>query len=835
VIALAVGASTASAQVEELIKDGDRYYERGDLDRAASAYDRAISRAPKRVPPGVYGKRAGIFIIKKKCKAGLQWVVQTAEKHQAGAWEVLEQKALLYWCLGSKPDAIKAAESVVKQKPDRFGVQRIIGEFYFLRKPKRAIKALEAYLKYRPKELENKDVLPRIRLGFAYLRIGAADPSSWGKAEAQFEILLKKHRKRRNAEVNANTGLCAAYLGLGKFDRAITLCERIITDPRKIDRRGSVWYNLGQAYLMKKQARKARTAGTEFIRMRKSEPKGYILVGDAYFQERDYSRALEQYLQAENLAKGNADLAAKLGIKLGTTYRRLNRPKQAIAKLQKAIEAQPNDAGLAAELGNAYLADKQDRKALGTVDRLIKGKEFPNYSDRDKTLLLNIAARAFYNTKKYKMARDRYEAAYKLRPRDIKIRIGLVQTINYQAYRSFKRNKMGAAEAALNQALKYDGNAAITNQNLAVIAIERGRCDDALRYLTKLRNNRGYALMYQRLRARAMMCKRSPDRAGAMQAYAAAEKEALDPQVQANLVRAEVYTEWAPLIIKSNANNRKKLNEAIEKLQAAVQFAAQHAEIRKPAQRNLAVALYRRGRAHMRARNPGSAVIDFEVAARYPNLLKGTESLVFDFALAMAHLEKGNANTATKLFRRLNKRGKENLYLKAPFNRIGTRFFAALARYRTPSLVSRRQAATEFQKMLKGSGSFAGTIRSLITSAWSFVAYEAWRTKRGRWTRVAGNALKAAQRNARTPAERRVISHNRAVLSMGSKRSNALLKTFQGMGVNPPEALANYGVMLDRSGNPRGAYDAWVKARARGVRSGRVRGWINAKKRIYNY
>ncbi len=159
------------------------------------------------------------------------------------------------------------------------------------------------------------------------------------KAEETFDRLLKKFRKRANAAVNANNGLCAVYTAQARYNRAITVCEKIIVNPRQIDRMGSVWYNLARAYLANNQGKKARTAGTEFIRRRKSEPNGYILVGDAYRQERDWANALDYYLRAEQLAKGNADYAADLGIKLGISYRRLKKPKEAIVKLEAAIQS----------------------------------------------------------------------------------------------------------------------------------------------------------------------------------------------------------------------------------------------------------------------------------------------------------------------------------------------------------------------------------------------------------------------------------------------------------------------------------------------------------------
>ena len=44
-------ASSAYAAVEDDLRDGDKYVEDGDWKRAATAYDRAISKAPSQVSP----------------------------------------------------------------------------------------------------------------------------------------------------------------------------------------------------------------------------------------------------------------------------------------------------------------------------------------------------------------------------------------------------------------------------------------------------------------------------------------------------------------------------------------------------------------------------------------------------------------------------------------------------------------------------------------------------------------------------------------------------------------------------------------------------------------
>ena len=242
----------AAAAVEDDLRDGDKFFEDGDWRRAATAYDRAIAKAPGEVSAEAYGKRAAIFIILKDYKGGLDFI-DRAKARYPNAPEVLEQEALILWEIDRKEEAIKVAETVVAARPQAFTNQKLIGEYYASRDPVKTVAAYEHYLTNRPADLEAGDVLPRVRLGFAYLataRLAIADGDDaraeqrFSKAADQFELVQRKFGKKPNAQVNADNGLCAAYYGLGRYDQAVTVCERIIQNPKRIDAQGSVWYNL---------------------------------------------------------------------------------------------------------------------------------------------------------------------------------------------------------------------------------------------------------------------------------------------------------------------------------------------------------------------------------------------------------------------------------------------------------------------------------------------------------------------------------------------------------------------------------------------------------------
>ena len=72
---------------------------------------------------------------------------------------------------------------------------------------------------------------------------------------------------------------------------------------------------------------------------------------------------------------------------------------------------------------------------------------------------------------------------------------------------------------------------------------------------------------------------------------------------------------------------------------------------------------------------------------------------------------------------------------------------------------------------------------------------------------------------------------DRAALSLGKNNLGAI----EGLGGNPPESLVNLGIVYDQLGRPREAFDAWTKAKARGVQVRDLQRWIDAKKRIYGF
>ncbi|HUQ00893.1 MAG TPA: tetratricopeptide repeat protein [Kofleriaceae bacterium] len=827
-------AAVAAADVADDLKEGDRYYEEAEWKKAANAYDAAIKAGPSQVQPEAYGKRASIFIIQKDYKGGLDFVRNVAKKAHPDAPEVLEQEGLLLWATGDKGGAVAVAEKAVAKKPTLFNSQQLIGRHYYNRDAQKTITAYEAYLQSRSADLEKDDALPRIHLGLSYLARGARSVREGKEKEAQgdyekaireFETLQRKHGKDKLTNPNADIGLCAAYTGLRQFDKAITVCERLQGNPRNVDSNGSVYFNLGSAYLAKRLPQKARQSANEYLKKRKNEPRGHILIGDAYFQEKEWAEALRAYLEAEKLMRGGG-AQAELSIKLGKTYRRMpstggvnTNLTNAISKLEEGMKSSPGSFELGIELGGAYLAAGKDERAEATSEKLLTSREFGSQSPEVATQLYLVNGKSQYNQKNLVVARQRFEAAVALKPKDVEVRRVLVYTINAQALGAFKKGDSKAAVGLLDEAAKVDGASVMTARNMAVIAIDKGDCDSGLRHLAKLKDNSSARMDYNRLSGRAYLCAKKPDPNKAMEHFAIADEEAT--KNTANIVKAAIYTEWGPLLVNT------KLDEAVEKLDIAVRFSASEPKINKAAKRNLAVALFRRGWRNMKSGKDADALADLERASREPGLLKGNEPLAFEFSYALALLEAGRNDDAGKSFKQLSAKGNQSSYLRPPYDKVGTTFFGAYSDYRSRNAPQMQKAATEFSSILgKASGSFSLKVRDLIASSNEFVAYDHWRNGRNG---PSGKALDAAEKFASDDMKRRIVN-NRAVLSLTASKESSL----RSLNGSPPEALVNLGIIYDQENKPKEAYDAWRQALGK-AQAKDLQKWIDAKKRIYGF
>jgi hypothetical protein len=220
------------------------------------------------------------------------------------------------------------------------------------------------------------------------------------------------------------------------------------------------------------------------------------------------------------------------------------------------------------------------------------------------------------------------------------------------------------------------------------------------------------------------------------------------------------------------------------------------------------------------------AAADFDRATRDPSVLKGNEPYAFEFSFALAQLDAGRTAEAAKTFKALGAKGNESSYLAGAFAKVGPQFFGAYASYRSAQSAAARQQACNDLSQLQGQ--IGGSAKDVVSACWEAVAYDHYRAGNAG---AAKSALSTAAQSANASQQKR-LNNNRAVAD-GLGKNN--LSQLDQMGGDPPESLVNLGIVYDMLNKPREAYDAWVRAKAKGVNTNNLQKWIDAKKRIYGY
>jgi tetratricopeptide (TPR) repeat protein len=815
-VVVAARAYAQDAATQQLLQEADKYYDQADYVRAASNYDRAIRSQPKDVPAAAYAKRASIFLFDKKYQDGLTWITDVAERVWPDDDLILEQKAVVLSRLeGKKKDAADIAERVVKRR-DSYTLHILLGDYYYPQGATTADKTAahyEAYLRNRPSDLSGGDGLVRVKLGFAYLHLG-----KFAESERTLDDALRSAGNDANIAANARKGLCAAYSGGRNYDRALTVCEKVLDDKRALRGDPSPYYNIGVAYLNRDRLDEAMRSADTFLGARPREAKGFVLRGLVYMKRNRLADAEVQLNQAEQLAPTDVEVARALG----RLFLREKRAAKAVEKLQRAVAGRPSDAETVALLAEAYLADGQGQNAATQAERALKipGQE-------KNVRLMGLAGEGYYVAGDLAKARDTLQRAMATAksqslPNDAHVRTLLVDTINRQAAVRFNADDFVTSEKLLLEARDIDPESTRTSFNLGLVAVQKGETDKAIKYLSAMLARTPNELLANRVIARAYLAQGNEAKAAEHYARAATEATA-----RRNLaVLAEINTEWAPLLLKGG-----KVDEAVDRLEQAAQ-SARGQDFERATKRNLALAYFRRGYDRLRARRGADAVDDLENSVRDPGLLQGNEADTFTFALGLAYLDAGQQSRASAIFQSLAQKGKAGLpFLKPPFDAVGADFFAAYTMYRDPNPASRAKATTALEKLAsRTSGALAAKVRDVLRSNWESVAYDAF--TRGQ-VREADAALKKA--GTLGTAERRVsVEHNQTVLDI-DRNPAAAKGALARLTDRIPEALVNLGILADREGDAKGAFDYWSQAKNRGARSPKLDEWIDTKRRLFGF
>ncbi len=164
-------------------------------------------------------------------------------------------------------------------------------------------------------------------------------------------------------------------------------------------------YDLGYIYYQKPDYDVAAEHFRTFIRLapdRQNDLKtdAYIRLGDCFFMERSYDKAINYYDLATRIGKRNADYAL---YQQGLCYGAKGNVNQKITMLNDMLQAYPSTPYYEQalfEIGNTYLVHGDKRSAISSFNRLIKDRPRSSYT---RQAMMKVGM-IYYNNNQYDQA-----------------------------------------------------------------------------------------------------------------------------------------------------------------------------------------------------------------------------------------------------------------------------------------------------------------------------------------------------------------------------------------------------------------------------------------------
>ena len=787
---------------DQALADGRRALDSDDFNTAEQKFREAISLDPKL--NDAYWRLAAILYGKKKYNDAIALLRRAPEQ---GDIDVREQLGLALYKTSNPPppESIRLLEDVVQKRPDSYAAQLQLGQHLVRTDPKRAAAAIEVYLKYRPPSAASLDPQIHMVLGTAYVYA-----REWDAAQKEFEGLLKT----KPNDMTAKLMLGSVLVGKGSCSQAISLYERILGEAQ---RQPSIYYNLGTCYLREKRAADALRESELYVRAKPQDAKGHVLTCDALYEQKNYPRALSECQAAERLDSVNGSIRGRIG----RIYLGMKNYQAAVTYLEQAVAAQKasgqgKDPETLGALAEAYAAVHAPKDKLNSI-----ADELASLGKDPKALA--TAGQVYFLAGNDERAMSALRESLSLEPSNGQARAWLVRVYNRRAGAAVEKNETGNAYQLLSDASKLSPDDLMTNRNLGLVLLLARKYSEAelvlARSLKKVPND----MVVNRMMARAQLGQRKTSAAQAT--YEKAAQMALrtrGPDL------AAVYAELGPMYAESG-----QLDQAVSVLETAVKEAGSTALL-PVAQRNLSIALFRRGLAKMRDPKQSDAALDDMVAAaKAPKgTLSNKESAAVSCGEAIAALKANKIQQAEDAWDAAIKTGGDNAcQFRPPYDKLGTKFFVAYTQYRDSASPQKREGAVKLftQLVAKAQGGTADWLRALLRSGYELLAYDFYQRSD---EKRAGQFLSSA---SKVPAkgDKRELEHNLAVIDLFSGRAPQAEKVFDNLGTRPCEARVNLGIMRDRQGESKKALELYKQAKACGARTPKLNEWIDVKERLF--
>ena len=202
------------------------------------------------------------------------------------------------------------------------------------------------------------------RRKFDYLYLEVTRLAQKGEIDAAFDM-LRQAAAVDTMSASVKYALASYYLQLNKPQIAYDM----IKDAARIDK-DNYWYgmmlaNLAQNLGDNEQAEKAYQA---LIANNPQKPELNYMLAETYAQKGEYQKAIDSYEKMEQ-SMGIMEPITLQKVKL---YKALKNDEKAYAEVEKLIKAYPQEIGYLILLGDIYLNDNKDDKALEMYDRAEK-------------------------------------------------------------------------------------------------------------------------------------------------------------------------------------------------------------------------------------------------------------------------------------------------------------------------------------------------------------------------------------------------------------------------------------------------------------------------------
>lgn len=382
-----------------------------------------------------------------------------------------ERLAEMYWKAQRVRDAEAEAQSLLKRNPDDVQTRRLLGHIYLRslgnageatgqsETVNRAVEQFKEVVRLDPTDVESALWLARLyRL-----------QNQHEKAEDVLRGILKNDSENE-AGVEQLTQL---LLDEGKSADAITLLEGITaksTSPTLLDL-------LGDAYTQTKNLSKAEAAYRKAADLEPSELSHQRGLGQTLLAEEKYPEALKVYQRLSDLMPDDADIY----LRLAQIYRELHQMDKAEETLVKARQFSPGSLDVMYNEAMLYEAQGRYDDAIRVLSEAVTGVKGQNNSlpsrRRSLSVLYQQLGQLYRDTQNYPAAVNTYEELARLGDEDDrKARLLIMDT-----YRSAK-DLAKALQAGKEAVAKYPKDPAV-KASYALLLGETNQTDEAAKAL----------------------------------------------------------------------------------------------------------------------------------------------------------------------------------------------------------------------------------------------------------------------------------------------------------------------------------------------------------------